>query len=313
MGSIHERVSLTVSLTAWWVVLGVFLITVPLYMIFFAAAQARRNPAGAGFIVLGALLFLAIPVFEHFEFAFQRMPERSAEDVIYLRAAEELAEMAGMLAFLAGGMHFALRASGQTGPEAVFRFSGRRKGFAAALAALAVLAAGGTALAAGLNLAKGGSGADGHPANWFMSAPLFLMAVLLAAHAGRGGGRAGVLALALSSVLGSAFHGADLQRFLWAGIGPEMRLAGALVLGMPPALLLAAGGLHPLPRLLGIAAAAVLAASVWTAAPGVYEPALAAVAVLAATVFYCLRFAPITEEFRRRSPRPAGLGNSPAE
>lgn len=266
LGSLHEKVSVTAPLGAWWLMLLAFVVLIPGYMLIFALAQLHRCPLGAALVVLGIVFFATIPVFEHYEIAArERDPTTSRANNAMWLALEEGAELLGMTAFLAGALRFlrTFLAAGDAAP--LIRLALRRSAAMRALVGVGLLGALGILAALRWDPAMTLTGGNGKVANWFASAPLLAASVALAGVAGRG--RGALLSLAGAGLVVSGFVGADLRVYFWSADLDSLRIGLAIVL-MAAAVRVAAADLAPATRGSG-ALAGGLAALTVAAAPGV--------------------------------------------
>ncbi|AHM04031.1 hypothetical protein roselon_01652 [Roseibacterium elongatum DSM 19469] len=197
--------------------IAAFILVVPAYMTAFGLVQLSRSRLGAGLIVLGVVCFTLIPVFEHFEIAGldeAGVPRRASH--AFWAAAEETTELFGMIAFLAAALTFAATFADRPLAGVLRLTLGLRpRALAGAfLVILACAAAGAVASQTWLAVLEE-DGVNGRPENWFVSAPLFLSAlIVLAISYGRVAARFG-WAMAFASVVVSAVIGADIQKFFW--------------------------------------------------------------------------------------------------
>lgn len=228
-GSLHERINhfayashlpatLRVRSPGWVGILAIPIVIVGVLILMFAWFRVRQNTAAFLLMAGGTMLFLSVPLQEHFEVQ-QMLAKPGARDT---RSAgwlilEEGTELFGTLCFLAAALWYGLKRAHQLGYHSASRPAAFTASADFAVAIVASLAA--TMLLVGLafpQLAGLSAGGRGIPLNWFPSTLAFLlgMASLALAHRYRlAGARVGgaFLVLGLMHVALSIDHGSAHQ------------------------------------------------------------------------------------------------------
>ena len=190
LGSIHERIpelpgmySPAAGLPGWVGVLVVPIALVGLFIVAFALLRVRQSPAAFWLMLLGLLLFLSVPIQEHFEVAAMMAADSTEASRRPAAAAvlEEGTEVFGSLCFLASTLLYlrmlVRRSSIVTGREAEEQVSLTITPWMG-VATAALLAFGLAVVEFGLLRRITASGPWGNPRNWFPSALAFIAALL---------------------------------------------------------------------------------------------------------------------------------------
>lgn len=206
IGSFHERIGMMTSLNrasllphqaapvGWVVLLAVPIAAFAMFMLAFGWLRLRRVPWALALLAVGVGLYLCDPLLEVFE---GLVKDRGGALLLLERVLEEgVAELGGTCCILFGVLVYCSHIAGARAPE--FHPPAARLVFGMTVGMTLLIP---VAHAVVLRLPPADTGI---PENWFPSATLFVLWLVLAAC---GRLRAGGLALATSACLGAGLYG----------------------------------------------------------------------------------------------------------